>query len=63
MGRAGLKHLFVLFALLYGAACYEYGYNYKLVNDPLPATRTAPLQTPLAGETVRPACCTRLAKR
>ena len=57
MGRAGFKHAFVFFALLYAAACYQYSYNYKLVSDTLPATRKSPLQEPLAGESGRPACC------
>ena len=57
MGRVGLKHVFLSFALLYGAACYKYSYNYKLVGDTLPATRSAPLQGPLAGAEGKPSCC------
>ncbi len=57
MGKAGSKHALVFFALLYGAACYQYSYNYKFVSATLPATRTAPLQEPLSAETGKPACC------
>lgn len=57
MGKIGLRHIFILSALLYLGACHQYAYNYKLVGDPLPATRQEPLQTlPETPVNIEPCC-------